>query len=557
MQTRINPNLKTVFYALIVITIGVVYCIYSAYRKSFFLELFWIGYAFIFIDWGMSVKRKFTNKNIIKNLTASCFMAVLLLFLNYYKYNFIYEMDYENVLLKLLWYAYYVPILLMPQFMFIAALYIGKTEDEKISKRWNLLYVLSAALIIAVLTNDYHGLVFRLHYVDGQWDGSYGYGALYYVIFTLISLYVIALLFLIFRHYSNRRFIRRMWLPCLVIVIGLIYLICYIWGLLGHKNYFEMLIHLPVFFCLAAMMYWDSVLKAHLLPSNDDHARFFMASNLQAGICDSAFKPVLTSDKGEAYVPELLKNAVSAPLNIDENTVLKSNKINGGYFYYTENIGAMNAINRDLLEKENYLEEENAVLAASNKLREDSKRYAEQNLIYDRIAKSVKPQCDKIERLLSESDKNDEAFNASMKQIGIIGAYIKRYGNMLLLSAENEFLGTEELKYAVDESVNYARLAGIEASADIPSGITLPSQQLLFLYELFEASIEAALPSLSKYDCTLQFDSGHGVFRLSLTAPAALLPYDFTDSHGAAIRVDSRGGTETVSCRFFTGGDGI
>lgn len=514
-----NYNLKIFLYLLIIFIMGIVFYIFDTVQFLLF------AYFFIIIDWALNIKRRFSNKHISKQLVAFSVMAVLLNALRFIKYDLFIG---NTVAIRWLWYLYYVPILLMPFFMFRAALYIDKTEDETISKRWNLLYVPTLFLIFAVLTNDYHGLVFKLKPDVENWNGDYSYGVLYYCVIALVVVYILALFVLIFKRFAKPRLIKHLWLPGLVVLFAVIYLVDYIHHILNPdalKLFRDF--NIPEAISILSIFFWESLVSIHLLPSNKNHYSFFIESSVKGGICDNDFKTVI-SNNGDAYPKETLISAFNSPVLIDESTLLKCHKISGGYFYHTVDIADINRINSELVEKKDYLNEENIMLFASNKLEEDKKSYEQQTIIYNSIAKSIKPQCDKINLLLDSASQNEEQFDKIMSQIGIIGAFIKRYTNLILLSEENESISTAELKFAIDELLIYSSLAGIDCSAEINCDTSLPCNQVLYLFELLETVIEAALPDVKKINISLCFSDGEGEYKIILEEPSAPLTNSYS-----------------------------
>ena len=84
----------------------------------------------------------------------------------------------------------------LPVLMFLSMLYLGKTDNYKISRKWNLLFIPAAACILGVFTNDIHQFAFKLEPSVEAWNGKYSYGPLYYIIAAMFGVSVIAILFM-------------------------------------------------------------------------------------------------------------------------------------------------------------------------------------------------------------------------------------------------------------------------------------------------------------------------------------------------------------------------
>ena len=77
----------------------------------------------------------------------------------------------------------------------MAAQYIGKPEEYRLSKKWYMTYIPSLVLLVGILTNDLHQWAFRFHlgYEIG-WD-QYQHNFLYYA--TVVWIFVCIVLMII------------------------------------------------------------------------------------------------------------------------------------------------------------------------------------------------------------------------------------------------------------------------------------------------------------------------------------------------------------------------
>ncbi|MDO4491079.1 MAG: hypothetical protein Q4B85_08440 [Lachnospiraceae bacterium] len=88
----------------------------------------------------------------------------------------------DCVLLRYAWYAYYAPVLWIPLVLF----YISMTIDPR-RKRMVFLVLkgfgwFTLALILLVFTNDLHQQMFRFQPGFREWNSTYSYGWLYWLI---------------------------------------------------------------------------------------------------------------------------------------------------------------------------------------------------------------------------------------------------------------------------------------------------------------------------------------------------------------------------------------
>ena len=87
-----------------------------------------------------------------------------------------YNVFYEPVLRRYSWYGYYVPLLSIPSLSVIAALKMRESENQKRRQWTGIFLVITVGVILLVMTNDLHQLVFRFPAEKPWTDDEYFYG---------------------------------------------------------------------------------------------------------------------------------------------------------------------------------------------------------------------------------------------------------------------------------------------------------------------------------------------------------------------------------------------
>ena len=92
-------------------------------------------------------------------------------------------------------------MLFVPMLALLIAMSLGKPDEYKLPKSVWLLSVVSGVLLILVLTNDLHQLVFTFPKDADVWsDADHGYGVCYFaVIVWQVFCAVAALIFMLFK----------------------------------------------------------------------------------------------------------------------------------------------------------------------------------------------------------------------------------------------------------------------------------------------------------------------------------------------------------------------
>lgn len=113
-------------------------------------------YAGLFAAWGISVHHRIVQKQVWMYMVTVALLALFWLTARTLKFHFVTDPHAA----RYLWYAYYIPNLLIPLNALFVALYVGKLENYRIPKWAHLLCIPALLLVLLVLTNDLHQLVF-------------------------------------------------------------------------------------------------------------------------------------------------------------------------------------------------------------------------------------------------------------------------------------------------------------------------------------------------------------------------------------------------------------
>ena len=120
----------------------------------------------------------------------------------------------------------------------------------------------------------------------------------------------------------------------------------------------------------------------------------------------------------------------------------------------------------------------------------------EKNRLYDRIARDVKPQLVIISSLLDKAEKGENVKN-NLTRVAVMGSYVKRRGNLLLIGSERGVIPIREVENAIRESSDNLRLIGIDVSLAVSGNLDIPLDYALKVYDLYERVVEVTLDSMT------------------------------------------------------------
>lgn len=464
-------------------------------------------YMGLILSWAVFIKSRFISDRICKMLISMAAFFLLYILTRTVKYRFI-SVD-QQTLSRLLWYSYYLPQIFAPLISFMTACTVGLPEDRRLSKKWIIAFAAAAVLSVGILTNDYHQLAFRFSEGMVNWESDYSYGFLFYVVTAWIYFFIFASIIVLCYKCKVASIKRRAWLPFIWLPIGtLLVLFLAFEPIAGIYSVFE----LPEIHCFILTAIWESCIVIGLIPCNTGYSEYFSNSSLSAQIADSENRVVYRSQKAVNITEKQMEQAKISPVLISKNTVLHSNTISGGNVFWTEDLTAVNDMNRELQEIGERLSEESDLLRAENEIKEQKARIAEQNRLYDSIAVQLKPQLDEIARLL----ENENDFEKNIRLVCVLNCYVKRRANLALLADSCKYIDSRELYLSVRESAEYIKLCSVSSFVNFNGDCAALSEHILLAFDIWQFWVESGLTSLTAVMADIFAEEGSILMKFSL-----------------------------------------
>ena len=96
----------------------------------------------------------------------------------------------------------------------------------------------------------------------------------------------------------------------------------------------------------------------------------------------------------------------------------------------------------------------------------------------------------------NEAECDPEIRRSLLAKAAVIGAYIKRRGNLMFIGEKSNVTDTAELSACLEESFANLELMGVECAIDIPGKNSIYTRDAIRVYDFFEAVTEAAMDDL-------------------------------------------------------------
>ena len=448
-------------------------------------------YIELFIAWGVFLHRGIIQPQVRRYLTSISVLMVFWMTVRTIRYS----LDECIWLMRYLWYLYYLPMLLIPLLAVFVALSLGKPDNFRLSKWTGLLYIPTAALLLLVLTNDLHQFVFVFPEDAIVWVNDYSYALGYFLaVGWVVSCTITALVVMLIKcRIPHSRTV--LMLPFAPAVVALIYGVLYYFRVPWLKFLTG---DMTVVFCLLIVAILECCIECGLIQSNTGYEELFMVSRLGAQITNQENAVCLASANARALTEEQRISTKTQTVSADKSMIVKSQPIGFGHVLWQENVAELTEAIEQIEENCRDLAEHNRIRQENLKTRKKILALQEKNRVSDLLHRETAGQIDLIDRMLAQYDKepDDKKRSRLLGGAAVVGAYIKRYGNLLLIGERTETADIRDLARCFDESFINLELLGVNCLHTLPSDIILATKDMLQVYRSFEAAVETSLSDL-------------------------------------------------------------
>lgn len=444
-------------------------------------------YIALYIGWGISVSKRIIQVQVRHYLISVSGLMVFWFVIRSMRYYFITDIG----IARQLWYLYYLPMLFIPLFSLFVAISLGKPENARLSKTALLLLSIPTVLcLLLVLTNDLHQLVFSFPEGEVWTDSNNGYTFGYYIvlgweILCALAAFVIMII-------KCRLSYRKKYLPFLLLACSIVYAFIYVSGvewmqLIGGD--------ITAAQCLMFTGILESCIQCGLIQTNTGYEELFMVSRLGAQITDQGNTVCLASSNAGGLTDEQRMSAKTHPVLADKTTLIKSKPIRFGHVLWQEDVSELTEAIEQIEENCRDLSERNRIRRENLETKKKILSLQEKNRAADVLNRETAGQISMIEHLLTQYDTENDAKKREKLLAGaaVLGAYIKRYGNLLLVSHREETADIRDLSRCFEDSFVNLELLDVKCLCTLPADVILATKDMLRIYRTFETVLEDCL----------------------------------------------------------------
>jgi hypothetical protein len=216
-------------------------------------------------------------------------------------------------------------------------------------------------------------------------------------------------------------------------------------------------------------------------------------------VVDKDFTVHYRSDDAVTLRKDQMETATETPVMLGEGIRVSGSRIKGGYALYQEDISELLDVLEDLTVLREELKDSNAVSMQNYQMNKQIRVLAEKNRLHDELHRQTARQIDLLNEWLIKLDETDNTDEKKeiIRRIVVVGAYLKRRNNLILVSEQDGKIKEEELSLSIEEMMKNLRIAGVSCAASVQFENDIPSNVAMRLFDFYEYVVEHAIDGLS------------------------------------------------------------
>ena len=356
---------------------------------------------------------------------------------------------------RYLGYFYYVPFILISFLFYVLffEVFFGKFRGKKLI--YIAIGILSAAMISAVLTNEFH---FRFFFYPGGVDNIdyYRHGAIYYIMLGYCFALFLGSIVVFIVGTARRNNYAQIISPIIVLAAFLVYLLFY-------TICYDRIVYVPIAndSVVVGLLFIAGILEVcmqcGLIQNRGKYIEYLDKSMLP--VCITVEDGTIVY-KSRGFNPDRYRVGTNPDLRFDEMS------ISGGKIIIEEDLSQIRDL-RKQAEKQNYrLKQSNALLAKSRELIKEQASLKARRELYDEIENAVALKIEEIESLAKAlpdelNAENAESVRRELSAIRLRIGYLKQKSMLVLLARTADCLSEVQFRMMTDVIKADVRSAGM------------------------------------------------------------------------------------------------
>lgn len=432
-------------------------------------------YAIFFTFWSVRLYYKLYEKKTRKYILSIGILIVIWMFIRITKS--VVEVD---LLKRLMWYLYYIPLIFIPTIYYICSLSLNKNLSKK---RKIILYLISSILFLLVITNDIHQLVFKFPNGVSDFD-NYKHNIGYYVIsLWIFYLFGGGMFLLAIKRYKNKKDIKS-FLPILILIIGIVYTVLYVLDVKYIRD-INMSVMNSVLICLGI----EIAFYLELIPNNSKYIKRLENSNLNINIVSIDGKTIYTTKTftmPSFILRDIKKSRVKKQYRKD-NIIYDIKKDNDSYVVIKKDITNLLNLKKEVNKKRKQLLKQQESIKLEEKVKKELYQINLRKEVISKIEKSLYNKKNIIKEILSK----DDLTKYDLEKIKRLMIYSKKKSQIIISELNDENFNEKDVKNIISELINSMSYLNVSGFVVVKNKFNIDGSIMSLLYDIVYDVIES------------------------------------------------------------------
>lgn len=381
---------------------------------------------------------------------------------------------------RICWYLYYLPLIFIPTLFYVCS----NSLLSKMNKtRKIFIYLISSILLILVLTNDFHELVFKFNngiYFHNDYNHYVGYYLIFIWIFYLFGGGMIKLAI-------NRLKIKKdlkVFLPLIVLLLGLIYTYLYILDV-PYIRETNMSIVNSVLICLGI----ELAFYLDLIPNNKKYIQKFFNSNLDMAIISLDGKTKYTTCSFKVipnFILDDIKNNKVKQIYQKKNIVYDIKENKDSYVILRKDLTNIFKLKEEMLKQQKELLKQQESMKLEEKTKRELYEIKIRKDTINRVEKKLEEKRLEAKKILMKDDIKRE----DLEKVKRIIIYSKKKSMLIISEMNNEIYNEESIKILLNELIVGMSSLNIEGLVVVKNKMNIKGSIMSYLYDIVYELIE-------------------------------------------------------------------
>lgn len=426
-------------------------------------------YAVIFTFWTVRLYYKLYEKTTRKYILSIGILIVFLMFVRMLKG--VVELE---LLKRMCWYLYYVSLIFIPTIYYICS----KSLLNKMTKKEKMIiYIISSILLLLVLTNDYHEIVFKFNNGLEMYD-DYKHKIGYYIISTWIFYLFGGGMILLAVNRLKIKKDSKAFLPLFVLLLGIVYTILYVIDINGIRE-INMSVVNSILICVGI----ELAFYLNLIPNNRKYINTFENSNLNMIVVSLDGKIIYTTKTFKEIPMKIKRDMMSNKVREhykNKSIVYSVKKSKDSYIILKNDMTLLYKLKNEVSEKQRDLLELQKNIKLEEKTKKELYEITLRKEVVTKIEDKLNEKRMEAKNILKKEIVNDE----DLEKIKRIIIYSKKKSSIMISELNNEIYNEENIGILLNELLNSMSSLNISGFAKVNNKMFISSNSMSKIYDI-------------------------------------------------------------------------